>query len=170
MLQPNPGKLLRSLAASLTDAVLPELEKGNGYRQLKAAIHLLKRLQRTWDLYNDKVHSDNTDFLETCGSVIEIISGTDYGQKFSDLQLQLKEVRTGAIDDASVDGINDPELARATRTNLDLQALTCELEQRLAELPGDDPVVAKCCALLSKLYRRLVLRDSVYIGDKPVVE
>jgi hypothetical protein len=75
-----------------------------------------------------------------------------------------------AGEEQSIEGVNDLELARASQINLALQSLTCELEERLTQLTGNDPQMAECRVLLSNLYRRMVLRDSVYVGDTAVAQ
>jgi len=166
MLLPNPGKLLSAVSATLTDAVLPELQRGSGYRQLKAAIHLIKRLQRTWDLYHAHVHKDNEDMLGTLHQVFDVLDGSCHGSLLADLRPKLAD----AGEDQAMEGINDPDLARASQANLALQALVCEIEERLTGLDGSDSEVAECRNLLSNLYRRMVLRDSVYVGDTAVAK
>lgn len=68
MLRPSPQDLLRGTCDQLEQQVLPELEAGAAQRQLKAALHLLRRLERSWDRLPAYLAEDNADIAATLGS------------------------------------------------------------------------------------------------------
>jgi hypothetical protein len=100
MLRPNTGELLAGLRASLTEGVLPLLPKGDAHSQLKAALHLLGRLARSWDLAHSHIAEDNAD--------MELVLGAR-----ADVPLPVEEPA----------GYNDPALRRAAARNLQLQTV-----------------------------------------------
>lgn len=61
MLRPTPGELLNGLRRELKDQVLPALPPGAVARQLRAALHVLDQLARTWDLQHSYLEADNAD-------------------------------------------------------------------------------------------------------------
>lgn len=100
MLRPSTGELLSGLRASLTKGVLPAIPKGDAASQLKAALHLLGRLEKSWDLAHTHLAQDNAD--------LERVLGPD-----ADVPPPAGEPP----------GYNDPDLRRAAARNLQLQAI-----------------------------------------------
>lgn len=103
MLRPSIGDLLGGLSASLQSEVLPALADGPPRSQLKAALHLIARLQRSWDLTPGYITADNADIAQVLGSL--------------------------AHDPATPpepSGYNDPALRAAAARNLHLQAILAE--------------------------------------------
>jgi hypothetical protein len=100
MLRPSTGELLAGLRASLTEGVLPSIPKGAAHSQLKAALHLLGRLEKSWDLTHSHIAKDNADMEQVLG--------------------QLAAVPPPAEEPA---GYNDPALRLAAARNLQLQAI-----------------------------------------------
>jgi hypothetical protein len=103
MLRPSTGELLAGLRASLTAGVLPSIPKGEAFRQLKAALHLLGRLEKCWDLAHSQIAQDNADIEQVLG--------------------RLAAVPPPAEESA---GYNDPALRMAAARNLQLQAILAE--------------------------------------------
>jgi hypothetical protein len=100
LLRPSTGELLAGLRASLATGVLPSIPKGEAHSQLKAALHLLGRLAKSWDMAHSHVAQDNAD--------IEWVLG------------QLADAPPPAEEPA---GYNDPALRLAAARNLQLQAV-----------------------------------------------
>ncbi|MEZ5481563.1 MAG: hypothetical protein R3E73_05115 [Porticoccaceae bacterium] len=166
MLLPNPGLLIKSLRSSLKSEVLPALEKGAAFRQLKASLHLLERLERSWDLFPQHVQQDNTDLEKTLIDVLEKLVASTDKTSFDDLLQQLK-----AIPEMNkvVKGINDPVLNLAAQRNFALQNLLEEVQGELDKFESDKKLKNACERSLNELYRRMVARDAIYVGDKPLI-
>jgi len=139
MLLPSTGELLHGLRQSLKQTVLPEVPGGAAARQLKAALHLLGRLERSWDLAGVHLAEDNADIEAVLGALLPE-SGAQ------SLEARLSQVQTDPPR-----GFNDEALRAAATRNLALHAI-------VADLPD--------CAQLQALRQRMVERDCVYIGDK----
>lgn len=137
MLRPSPGDLLRGLREGLKSSVLPALPKGVAQRQLKAALHLLDRLERSWDLMGAHLAADNRDIETTLGAIAD-----------ASLQAQL-----AAAPEAVPSGFNCPQLRAAAARNLQLQALL------------DDYAAAHPSPQVDALLRRMAARDSILTGD-----
>jgi hypothetical protein len=167
MLKPNPGMLLARLRTSLKEQVLPELDDAAASKQLKASLHLIGRLEKSWDLYAQHVASDNADIEKSLTIVLQKL--TDAGAEASavaNLQDALKRVGFGGAD---IPGLNDPALISASRRNLALQGLLIQVEDLLDCLSDSPELVSECRSGLARLYRRMTERDSVYVGDQPLV-
>lgn len=100
MLRPSTGELLAGLRASLTEGVLPAIPKGAAHSQLKAAIHLLGRLEKSWDLAHSHITQDNADMEQVLGPLADAPPPFD-----------------------APTGYNDPALRLAVARNLQLQAI-----------------------------------------------
>lgn len=143
MQRPNPGELLHGLRQSLAQHVLPVLPKGVPQQQLKAALHLIGRLERTWDLAGRHLADDNADIAAVLASLLPV-SGPDS-----------LESRLDAVPAAAVPGYNDPALQAAAQRNASLHVI-------LAGMPHDQR--------LARLYERMVARDLAYVGDTKIQE
>lgn len=100
MLRPSTGELLAGLCASLTAGVLPSIPKGAAHSQLKAALHLLGRLEQSWDLAHSHIAQDNADMARVLGALADVPPPADMPP-----------------------GFNDPDLRQAAARNLQLQAI-----------------------------------------------
>jgi hypothetical protein len=65
VLRPTPGELLVGIRRELKDQVLPALPSGSAARQLTAALHVLDKISRTWDLQHQYLEADNADMDST---------------------------------------------------------------------------------------------------------
>ena len=137
MLRPSPGDLLKGVRAGLKSSVLSALPKGAAQRQLKAALHLLERLERSWDLMGAHLAADNRDIETTLGGI------DDAG-----LRAQLAEQPGTAPS-----GFNCPQLRAAAERNIQLQAVL------------DDYAARHNAPQVEALLRRMAARDSILIGD-----
>ena len=100
MLRPSTGELLSGLRASLTKGVLPAIPKGDAASQLKAALHLLGRLENSWDLAHTHIAQDNADMEWILGPLADVPPPAE-----------------------EPPGYNDPALRQAAARNLQLQAI-----------------------------------------------
>ncbi|CAM4190575.1 Protein kinase [Novosphingobium lubricantis] len=138
MQQSNPGALLRGLRESLVAQVLPALPQGVPQQQMKAALHLIGRLERSWDRIGPHLAADNADIA----AVLSELLPDDGPDSLS--------ARLLSINVPPIAGINDPNLQAAAQHNL-------ALHQILLDIPHSPAVAA--------LHARMVERDIVLIGD-----
>jgi hypothetical protein len=103
VLRPSTGELLAGLRDSLTKDVLPSLPKGDAQSQMKAALHLLGRLAKSWDLAHSHIAEDNVDMELVLGPLADVPPPAEQPT-----------------------GYNDPALRRAAARNLQLQAVLSE--------------------------------------------
>lgn len=139
MQRPSTGELLRGLRLSLVETVLPALPKGVPHQQMKAALHLIGRLEHCWDLAASHLAEDNAD-IEAVVRAILPATGPD------SLDARLE---AGTIE--APQGYNDLSLRALAQRNLALQ-------QILLDLPD--------CPATIALYNRMAARDAVYVGDR----
>jgi hypothetical protein len=71
MLRPTPGELLHGVRRELREQVLPHVPDGAPARQLRAALHVLGRLERSWDLLPAYLEADNADLDRTLRAVTD---------------------------------------------------------------------------------------------------
>jgi hypothetical protein len=100
VLRPSTGELLAGLRASLSTGVLPSLPRGDAHSQMKAALHLLGRLEKCWDLAHSHITEDNADMERVLGPRANVPAPTQ-----------------------DPPGYNDPHLRKAAARNLQLQAI-----------------------------------------------
>ena len=140
MQRPSPGMLLRGLRESLAATVLPAVTDGTAVRQLKAALHLIGRLERSWDLAHAHLTQDNAD-IEAVLTQPGLIGSAE-----------ALEARLAAIPADAPPGFNDPALRTLALRNL-------ALHQVLLDLPDH--------AALPPLFARMAARDAASVGDQP---
>ncbi len=128
MFKPTAGELLEGVADGLRQSVLPNLPAGDAHRQLRAALHVLERLRRSWDLLPSYLESDSTDMRQILRQVLAALAPTP-----DDLPAALHGVarRLGTLraeGESSVRGVNAPELAAQCSIHAQLQALVAEVD------------------------------------------
>jgi len=166
MLLPSPGTLLKGLAGSLRDGVLPNISTVSAQKQMKAALHLLARLEKTWDLFHQHVETDNADIEAALQKIFSALASHD--QRLIALKARFMENMAG---DKPVAGFNDPEAAAMAAANIRLREILQALEEILAHAPDENQnAVAACQMQLAGLYQRMAMRDAIYVGDLPVAE
>ena len=114
MLRPTPGELLAGVRRELTEQVLPYVPGGAPTRQLRAALHLLGRLERSWDLLPSYLQADNADLRDTLGELASRL-GTQWTEK------------PGALDESP--GVHDVALRALMAQNAQLQAELDRMQQ-----------------------------------------
>jgi hypothetical protein len=105
VLRPSTGDLLAGLRSSLTNSVLPILPKGEAHSQMKAALHLLRRLEQSWDLAHTHIAEDNADIERVIGPLAVVLP---------------------SVEDPT--GYNDPALRKAAARNVQLQDILAQQE------------------------------------------
>ena len=147
MQRPNTGELLRGLRQSLSEQVLPTLPRGVPQQQLKAALHLIGRLERSWDLAASHLARDNAD-------IAAVLRGLLDGAGLDGEGPQTLDQRLASCDVPAPAGFNEPELRDAARHNM-------ALHQLLLDMPHSDALAA--------LHARMVERDRRFVGDIDIV-
>lgn len=161
MLSPNPGNLLGNLRRILKDKVLSALPAGAAQRQLKAALHLLGRLEKSWDLMPFYLQADNQDIEAVLAGIAQDLPAADPLQG---------RVMVGLSSEPPAnlpEGVNCPDLARLVNRNQALQELLNEVQR--AQMSPDQAELAKASSeQLAQLYRRMTARQLTLMGDLPV--
>lgn len=123
MFKPTVGELLEGVTQSLRESVLNSLPSGTPQRQLRAALHVLGRLQRCWDLLPGYLDADVQDMRTTLQTLL-----TDPALAADDVLVALKAKLDAvrAPDQATVRGVNSPELAAQCSVHEQLQAIVAE--------------------------------------------
>jgi hypothetical protein len=146
MVKPTPGEVLSGIHRELTAQVLPELPAGSAARQLRAALHALDLIARTWDLQLPAIEADNAD-LEQALTELERISGLHRepgGQSWD-----------------PVTGVTDPALAAAMARNLELQSALEAFQRSWRADDRSEPAVDRA---LLELHQRMTARAALASG------
>jgi hypothetical protein len=146
MLKPSPGELLSGIGRQLKAQVLPELPAGAAARQLRAALHALDLVARTWDRQPAYIEADNAD-LEQSLTELERISGLHR--------------ESGGQSVAPVAGVTDPALAAAMARNLELQSALEDFQRRWRGGGRSAPAVDR---VLLGLHQRITARAALASG------
>lgn len=141
MQRPSVGELLRGLREGLAGSVLPTLPRGVPQQQLKAALHLIGRLEKSWDLSARHLAQDNEDIAQVLAGLLPTSGAQSLGARLASAEME-----------APV-GYNDPELTEAAARN-------CALHGVLLELPDSPELIA--------LYARMADRDAIFVGDRKI--
>lgn len=157
MIDPSTGTLLGYLRRALQETVLPAVTDTAAQKQLKAGIHLLGRLHKTWDLWPEYLSRDNQDIEDFFRML-----AADYPH----LESLLGDCLAGDDLRKETPGYNCPVLQALQQSNARLhRKLEC-LQERLQQncLEGKDG--KRIGGALNALYRRMARRDSVLVGDE----
>jgi hypothetical protein len=164
MLEPNPGKLLKAVADSLTSSVAPSVSDPNAARQLKAIVHIVKRLQRSWDLCASIAAKDNEDIEATISRVGEMLEGSIDDDVLNRL-VSHEEPRNE--ESWPIDGVNDPHLKAIMSRNLLLRHRLETLDGWLLSSPLTPSLANRCRAEIDSLHRRTTRRNASLVGNRP---
>jgi hypothetical protein len=146
VLRPTPGELLAITRRELTEQVLPELPAGAASRQLRAALHVLAQLERSWDLMPSYLATDNAD-LRSSLAALERLTGIS------------APARPGIA--AEVPGVQDEALRGLIRDNDALQADLDDVQQAWRATGRSDETVD---TLLLDLHVRMADRARLAAG------
>jgi hypothetical protein len=145
MLRPTPGELLAGVRRELYEQVLPHVPDGTPARQLRAALHVLGRLERSWDLLPTYLEADNTDLRHALTDLAGRL-----GVTWTDRPL------TG---DEDVPGVQDPTLRSLIAQNAHLQAELDRVQQEgRAQPDGGTEIAAGINIELHALHTRMAQR------------
>jgi len=160
--------LLKGVSAALRESVLPALPPGAAQRQLKAALHLLGRIERCWDRLPGYLEDDNADMRQTIGAVIGamVAAGAEVPVSIAALPEcapPADDVRAWA--DSAL--VADHALALQAATNIELQRGLLQLESwllasghRAANDPSDGPLSGLYTRMIEREMRALATEDS----------
>jgi hypothetical protein len=140
ILKPTVGELLSGIHRELKAQVLPELPAGAAARQLRAALHALDLVARTWDLQASAIEADNADLEQT---LIELERISGLPRALPDLSWE------------PVAGVTDPALAAAMARNLGLQSELEGFQHRWRTGGRSEPAVDRT---LHGLHQRVTAR------------
>lgn len=146
MLRPTPGELLALTRRELTEQVLPQLPPGAATRQLRAALHVLAQLERSWDLMPAYLVADNEDLRATLAELARLTGIASAPRPSMD---------------APVPGIHDATLAALVRDNDALQADLDEVQQSWRASTDDRALVNQ---VLLDLHLRMTERARLAAG------
>lgn len=155
MIRPTPGELLRGIREGLQESVLPALPPGNAQRQLRAALHALARLERSWDRLPASLAEDLADMQQTIRGVLDAETSRPLPTLLQELAARLAAPLPAA---AAVPGIGDRALAQAAARHLELQEILDQYDAWL-RAQADGAVRIQQRGLLSALYRRMLVRE-----------
>jgi hypothetical protein len=158
VLRPTAGELLEGVSAGLRRSVLPALPPGDAERQLKAALHVLDRLRRSWDLLPPYLESDNADMRDTLTGIVASVAGR-HGALPSSVASLASGFAPRPDQSTPVRGVNARSLAWAAMMNDELQARVVTLARWLAEPAQlEDLGLDGQRETLRRLYRRMTER------------
>ncbi|HEY1698140.1 MAG TPA: hypothetical protein VGG75_00285 [Trebonia sp.] len=146
IVKPTPGELLSGIHRELKAQVLPELPAGSAARQLRAALHALDLVARTWDLQLPCTEADNADLEQTL-TELERISGLP------------RSPADRSWEPAT--GVTDPTLAAALARNLRLQSELEAFHHRWRTGGRAEPAVDR---VLLGLHQRMTARAALASG------
>jgi hypothetical protein len=170
MFRPTPGELIGGISRSLRETVLPELPPGAGVRQLRAALHALNRVQRTWDLLPGGLADDNADIEATIAAIIaslasesaEVNAAFAAADRFSE---------DSGVETLAASGVNAPTLAGLMAINRQLQSRLIGLDAWLRGAEEKQPnTYGPLCRKIDALYGRMVDRELATWGSAEVFE
>ena len=162
MLLPTTGELLRAVHVELAAQVLPELPDGAARRQLRAALHLLRRLERSWDRQAPYLRADNADLDHTLD---ELLAGTGDDDRYIPLRRRLDRLRDEPPELAGDHAVSDPDLRRLMAVNHALQELLADLDAAVRADQALPPEARSSYATtLSALHRRMLARAAEAAG------
>jgi hypothetical protein len=172
MVKPTPGELLSGIHRELRAQVLAVLPAGAPARQLRAALHCIDLVARTWDLQLPYAEADNADLEQTLAELRRLSglpgSGGVHGAGGAADAGSAADGGAGGgapgTDGQSwppPDGVTDPALSAALARNLELQSELSAFQDWWRASGRTDPAVGS--ALLG-LHRRMTARAALASG------
>jgi hypothetical protein len=155
--KPSIGDLLAGVAASLREAVLPEIPAGPTRRQIQVAISIIRRASQAWDKVGPYLYADNKDIEETLRHVSALLDLAKSGD--ADLKLLGQRIQA-ALDRSSEADAEYPSPAVLSARNVELQGLLVELKEALhAPSARDFAERTQILGMLRALFRRMLARE-----------
>lgn len=165
MTKPSIGDLLSGVAASLREAVLPEIPAGPTRRQIQVAISIIRRAALVWDKVGPYLYADNKDIEENLRQVCELLDRAGPDESGADLN-SLRQRTRAALDERGACGAEYPSPAALAARNVELQGLLVELQEALHAPPAPQCTErlasherAEILTMLNALFRRMLERE-----------
>jgi hypothetical protein len=159
MARPSVSELLAGVCAGLEGSVAPALPDGAAARQLRAALTLLRRLERSWDRWTPYLAEDIQDMRESLRD-IAMGFGSGTGAAAQAAQATLQRLSSAEV---------RPEIAFPfpdERTHVELRACIAALESSIRrDTEVDSEVRAQALALFANLHRRMLTRELHALGQ-----
>ncbi|CAN5647875.1 hypothetical protein BH11ACT8_BH11ACT8_02090 [soil metagenome] len=146
---PTPGELLAGVHREICDQVLPHVPKGVVSRQLRAALHTIDQVARTWDRQHAYLAADNADLEDTL-------------DRLAELRGVSRSVPPHA-DPGPAQGVSDQGLKDALLRNAELQHELEDLQSNCHSTSVPHEVDTELIAL----HHRMVSRASFAAGVTP---
>lgn len=164
MLKPTITELLGGVRRGLTEDVLPEVSDGGAARQLRAALHILGRLERSWDRMPAYLAADNDDIAASLNIALADVTVAG-GEDYSDLFADLAKATGGNGTDSGQYQVHDHRLAMEMAVNEALQGLLEDFDRRWRSDQTLDEVLRKQLDReILELYLRMVEREAQAAG------
>ena len=166
MLKPTLGELVGNISRSLREDVLGEVPQGAAQRQLKAALHALDRVERSWGQLGQMLIEDNRDITATLRDIVAALE-TEGTRAPEPVLSALNDIP----DEGSGNSQSDDFFASLMNVNEHLQALLLVVDPWLRDLARQRPETGQYLDDLSHLYRRMVARElTATAGDEFTAE
>lgn len=159
MTKPSIGDLLAGVAASLREAVLPEVPAGPTRRQIQVAISIIRRASQAWDKVWPYLYTDNKDMDETLRQVSVLLERAESNRSDAGLETLRQRMQT-ALDRRGEADAEYPSPAALSARNVELQGLLVELQEVLHALSARDFAErTEILGMLQALFRRMLARE-----------
>ena len=163
MLRPTTTELLSGVRRGLAEDVLPKVSDGGAARQLRAALHILGRLERSWDRMPAYLAADNDDIAATLR--LALADAAADGADYSDLFARLAKATSGNDPHTHQYRVHDTRLAVEIAVNEALQGLLEDFDRRWRADQTLDPDLREQLEQRTlKLYMRMVEREAEAAG------
>ncbi|MBC2644519.1 MULTISPECIES: hypothetical protein [unclassified Rhodococcus (in: high G+C Gram-positive bacteria)] len=165
VLKPTTTELLGGVRRGLTEDVLPKVSDGGAARQLRAALHILGRLERSWDRMPAYLAADNDDIAATLSIALADVAAAAAGADYSDLFTRLAKATGGNGTDTQQYRVHDHRLAMEMAVNEALQGLLEDFDHRWRSDQSLDGVLREQLdRRILELYLRMVEREAQAAG------
>jgi len=163
--KPSIGDLLAGVAASLREAVLPEIPAGPTRRQIQVAISIIRRASRAWERVGPYLYADNKDIEATLRHVSALLKRA----KSDDASLKLLgQKMLTALDPRGGAEMEYPSPAALSARNVELQGLLVELQETLHTPSARDFAErTEIVGMLRALFRRMLARELEVNAPEP---
>ncbi len=165
MLKPTTTELLGGVRRGLTEDVLPKVSDGGAARQLRAALHILGRLERSWDRMPAYLAADNDDIAATLSIALADVAAATTGADYSALFTRLTKATGGNGTDTRQYRVHDHRLAMEMAVNEALQGLLEDFDRRWrSDQSLDEALREQLEQKILELYLRMVEREAQAAG------
>lgn len=162
MLNPTDGQLVGGISRSLRSDVLPGLPEGSMRRQLKAALHALDRVEKSWDQYTQALIDDNQDIYLVLSNLIASLLSQEMF-----IPDDILEIFQKASKRRKNPAESDDILVSLRENNAFLQEALVRVDPWLR---GLNPAQPAALSALIQLYRRMVAREIMSMATSEIPE